>query len=101
MSCQLTAFSSVLFDLTVSYVSEYCNSLQDKLSWGGNVDYQKFSENWEQEWSRSELGAIRAFLSGKDMPTPVHLRKNNDGIWKLFNVSSLATGVKRVKSGDF
>jgi hypothetical protein len=163
--------------------------LQDILSQGGNVDYQKFSENWEQEWSKSELGAIRAFLigvieyldnpeegsrmialtlpdqylrqdgspgrdafleyfsndggnsaksylggtpennyrfdydhpmeilehsnrgeqeskifiqsGGKDMPTPVHLRKNNDAIWKLFNVSSLATGVKRVKSGDF
>ncbi|MCD4702128.1 MAG: hypothetical protein K8S24_09770 [Candidatus Aegiribacteria sp.] len=153
------------------------------------MNYQKFSENWEQEWGKTELGAIRAFLigvieyldnpeegsrmialtlpeqylcqdgspgrdafleyfsndggnsaksylggtpensysydydhslemlansvrgdweskifiqsGGKDMPTPVHLRKNSDGIWKLFNVSSLATGVKRIKSGDF
>ena len=153
------------------------------------MNYQEFKENWEQEWGKSELGAIRAFLigvieyldnpeegsrmivltlpkqyldqdgspgrdafleyfsndsgnsarsylggtpensyrcnydypiemlvnsdkgdqeskifiqsGGKDMPTPVHLRKNNDGIWKLFNVSSLATGVKKVKSGDF
>ena len=153
------------------------------------MNYRDFSENWEQEWGKSELGAIRAFLigvieyldnpeegsrmialtlpedylrqdgspgrdafleyfsndggnsaksylggtpensyrcdyghpievlanstrgdqeskvfiqsGGKDMPTPVHLRKNSDGIWKLFNVSSMATGVKRVKSSDF
>jgi len=38
---------------------------------------------------------------GKDMPTPVHLRKNSSGTWKLFNVSSLATGVKRVEKRDF
>ncbi len=153
------------------------------------MDYQEYSLRWEQEWGKSELGAIRAFLigvieyidnpqegsrmivltlpeqylqqdgspgrdafleyfsndngnsaksylggtpensyrcyydhpmemlansdrgdreskifiqsGGKDMPTPVHLRKNNNGIWKLFNVSSMATGVKRVSSGDF
>jgi len=26
------------------------------------MDFQEFSRNWEQEWARSELGAIRAFL---------------------------------------
>jgi hypothetical protein len=38
---------------------------------------------------------------GKDLPSPVHLRKNADGVWKLFNVSSLATGVKKGGSKDF
>lgn len=151
--------------------------------------YQEFVENWKQDWGKTELGAIRAFLigvieyldnpeegsrmialtlpehylsqdgspgrdafleyfsndggnsaksylggtpensyrydydhhlellansnrgdqeskifiqsGGKDLPTPVHLRKNSDGIWKLFNVSSLATGVKKITSRDF
>jgi len=38
---------------------------------------------------------------GKDLPTPVHLRKNSNGEWKLFNVSSMATGVKRIGKNDF
>jgi hypothetical protein len=38
---------------------------------------------------------------GKDLPTPVHLRRNSEGVWKLFNVSSLATGVKRTEKSDF
>ncbi len=35
---------------------------------------------------------------GKDFASPVHLKKNKDGYWKLFNVSSLATGVKPLSS---
>ena len=38
---------------------------------------------------------------GKDNPTPVQLKKNKFGIWKLFNVSSVATGVKRIEDDDF
>ncbi|KQC14913.1 MAG: hypothetical protein APR63_04845 [Desulfuromonas sp. SDB] len=38
---------------------------------------------------------------GKDNPSPVHLKKNQDGYWKLFNVSSLATGVKKIDRRDF
>ena len=43
---------------------------------------------------------------GKASASPVHLKKNNQGYWKLFNVSSLATGVQKSKSeqekaGDF
>ncbi|TXT60415.1 MAG: hypothetical protein BAJALOKI1v1_1270001 [Promethearchaeota archaeon] len=37
---------------------------------------------------------------GKDFASPVHLKKNKDGYWKLFNVSSLATGVKKLTSED-
>jgi hypothetical protein len=39
--------------------------------------------------------------SGKDNPTPVQLRKNDDGYWKLFEYSSIYTGVKPIKSGKF
>jgi len=38
---------------------------------------------------------------GKDNPTPVQLKKNKFGIWKLFNTSSIATGVKKIQDDDF
>ena len=38
---------------------------------------------------------------GKDNPTPVQLKKNKDGYWKLFNTSSIGTGVKRIPDDDF
>ncbi|MBN2150471.1 MAG: hypothetical protein JW839_03390 [Candidatus Lokiarchaeota archaeon] len=38
---------------------------------------------------------------GKDNPSPVQLRKNDEGYWKIFEYSSLYTGVKPIKSGDF
>jgi len=38
---------------------------------------------------------------GKDNPTPVNLKKNKFGIWKIFNISSVATGVKRIEDDDF
>ena len=38
---------------------------------------------------------------GKDNPSPVVVKKNKDGYWKLFNISSLCTGVKVIKSDDF
>jgi hypothetical protein len=38
---------------------------------------------------------------GKDNPSPVQLRKNDDGYWKIFEYSSLYTGVKPIKSGNF
>ncbi len=48
---------------------------------------------------------IKIFIKsgGKDLPTPVHLRKNNDGQWKLTNYSSICTGVKKTpkEEGDF
>ncbi len=38
---------------------------------------------------------------GKDNPTANELKKNKHGYWKLFNVSSVATGVKRIEDDDF
>ena len=38
---------------------------------------------------------------GKDFGSPVHLRKNKDGYWKLFGTSSLVTGVKKIEDDDF
>ncbi|MBN2586778.1 MAG: hypothetical protein JXA64_02895 [Candidatus Fermentibacteraceae bacterium] len=54
---------------------------------------------------QSDLGESESKIfiqsGGKDLPSPVHLRKNADGIWKLFNVSSLATGVRKTANRDF
>ena len=40
---------------------------------------------------------------GKDLGTPVYLRMNNSGQWKLTNYSSICTGVKKTveEDGDF
>jgi hypothetical protein len=40
---------------------------------------------------------------GKDMPTPVYVRENSSGQWKLTNYSSICTGVKKTveEEGDF
>lgn len=49
--------------------------------------------------------SVKIFIEsgGKDFDSPVKLRKNNEGYWKLFNVGSLATGVKKTPKeiGDF
>nr|MDO8109514.1 hypothetical protein [Candidatus Sigynarchaeota archaeon] len=37
---------------------------------------------------------------GKDMSSPVQVKKNAEGYWKIFEYSSLYTGVKPIK-GDF
>ncbi len=31
---------------------------------------------------------------GKEFPSPVSLKRNSDGVWKVFSWSSIATGVK-------
>ncbi len=48
---------------------------------------------------------VKIFIQsgGKDMPTPLQLRKNSSGQWKLTNYSSVCTGVKKTveEEGDF
>lgn len=54
---------------------------------------------------QSDRGDIESKIfiqsGGKDLPSPVHLKRNDSGQWKLFNVSSLATGVKKPRRKDF
>lgn len=38
---------------------------------------------------------------GKDLASPVKLKKNKDGYWKIFEYSSLFTGVKPIEDDDF
>jgi hypothetical protein len=46
---------------------------------------------------------IKVQSAGKDLDSPCFLRKNNEGQWKLFGFSSIATGVKKTEQekGDF
>jgi len=48
---------------------------------------------------------VKIFIQsgGKDNPTPLQLRKNSSGQWKLTNYSSVCTGVKKTveEEGDF
>ncbi|NVM53426.1 MAG: hypothetical protein HWN66_06945 [Candidatus Helarchaeota archaeon] len=48
-------------------------------------------------------GCIKIQSGGKDHDTPMFLRRNNKGQWKMFGFSSLATGVKTTTEeiGDF
>jgi hypothetical protein len=55
--------------------------------------------------TENQSKGVKIFIQsgGKDMPTPVYLRKNNSGQWKLTNYSSICTGVKKThhEEGDF
>lgn len=46
---------------------------------------------------------VKIFIQsgGKDMATPLRLRKNKDGYWKVVEYSSVYTGVKPVDNKDF
>jgi hypothetical protein len=50
---------------------------------------------------RSEK-SVKIFIQsgGKDLPTPVGLKRNREGLWKLTNYSSICTGVKPPKSEE-
>jgi hypothetical protein len=46
--------------------------------------------------------SVKIFIQsgGKDLPTPVGLKRNRDGLWKLTNYSSICTGVMPSKSEE-
>lgn len=46
--------------------------------------------------TRRKADEVKLFVKsgGKDNPSPVTLKKNKDGYWKIFNYSSLYTGVR-------
>ncbi|MHC9542657.1 MAG: hypothetical protein AB9903_24370 [Vulcanimicrobiota bacterium] len=55
--------------------------------------------------SRNAQGGdeVKIFIrsGGKDNPSPVTLKRNNSGYWKIFNYSSLYTGIRPAGGGDF
>lgn len=59
----------------------------------------EFSRN---KYSEQTDGAIRLFIkcNGADSPRPITLKKNNRGIWKVTNYSSLFVGVRKPPVDD-
>lgn len=57
----------------------------------------------DEQATRREDGQVKLFVrsGGKASPSPVLLKKNKDGYWKLFETSSLFTGVRPAESNDF
>ncbi len=56
----------------------------------------------EHQSRRSEKEAKLFVRSGgKDLPSPVSLKQNKSGYWKIFEYSSLLTGVRPVPDDDF
>ncbi|MCP4443456.1 MAG: hypothetical protein GY810_31520 [Aureispira sp.] len=53
-------------------------------------------------YSTQPNGDIKVFVkcSGADSPRPVTLRKNNRGIWKVINYSSLFVGIRKPAVDD-
>ncbi|MCE1245601.1 MAG: hypothetical protein LWY06_03030 [Firmicutes bacterium] len=53
--------------------------------------------------TRRSDNEVKLFVrsGGKDNPSPVLLKRNKDGYWKVFEYSSLFTGVKPVENNDF
>ncbi|MFX1275295.1 MAG: DUF6935 domain-containing protein [Promethearchaeota archaeon] len=72
---------------------------------GGTPD-NDYQYNYDNEVvileSQSKRGEDKSKIfiksGGKDLPSPVHLQKDDQGYWKLINVSSIATGVQKSKS---
>jgi hypothetical protein len=53
----------------------------------------------DKKWKHAHVNTdqeVKIFVQsgGKDMPSPVLLRKNGAGFWKIFEYSSLYTGIK-------
>ncbi len=74
---------------------------------GGTVenDYKYSYDNDIVALPQSKKGPKKSKIfiqsGGKDFPTPITLKKNKFGYWKLFNASSIATGVKKKQDDDF
>ncbi len=68
---------------------------------GYKCDYDHPIKALEQSVIEETRAKIFVQSGGKDLPSPVHLRRNSSGVWKVFNVSSLATGVKNIRIDDF
>jgi len=75
---------------------------------GTNTNKYKFSKNsltMTVVKKEKQAKGVKIFIQsgGKDLATPVHLRVNSQGQWKLTNYSSICTGVKKTveEEGDF
>ena len=97
----LSAENGWQFDATASDGGSAAKSYLGGTPENGYIyDYDHPIRILEQSDRGDEESKVFVQSGGKDLPSPVHLRKNESGQWKLFNVSSLATGVRKPRSKD-
>jgi hypothetical protein len=70
-------------------------------------NYKLSSAPYKMEFTRNRYteqtdGSMRIFIkcNGADSPRPITLKKNNRGIWKVTNYSSLFVGVRKMPKDD-
>ena len=89
----------------LNHMKEYPNTPKSYLGGTPENGYEYSYDNDIVALPKSKKGekASKIFIQsgGKDNPTPVELKKNKHGYWKLFNASSIATGVKKFEDDDF
>lgn len=59
----------------------------------------KFMRNKHSKQTNGDI-KVYVYCSGADTPRPVRLRKNNRGLWKVVEFSSLVVGMKKPPSKD-
>ncbi|MBD3188111.1 hypothetical protein GF325_14840 [Candidatus Bathyarchaeota archaeon] len=92
------------------YMGQFAKDKNIIRSYGGASYKNGYSfdpDNIKITVTKEDIGEKEAKIfiksGGKDNPTPVKLKKNKHGQWKLFTgFSSMATGVRKIKDeGDF
>ena len=70
---------------------------------GYKIDKDKLTMTVKKKQEHGKGLKIFIDSEGKDFDTPVRLRKNNSGQWKLIEYSSICTGVQKTleEEGDF
>jgi len=92
------------------YIGQFKNNKNIARSYVGGTNtnsykYSKSSLTMTVVRKEKQAKGLKFFIhsDGKDNPTPVYLRENSSGQWKLTNYSSICTGVKKTveEEGDF
>lgn len=92
------------------YIGQFKNNKNIARSYvgGTNTNKYKFSKSgltMTVVKKEKQPKGLKFFIQsgGKDLATPIYLRENSSGQWKLTNYSSICTGVKKTveEEGDF
>ncbi|NVM03887.1 MAG: hypothetical protein HWN67_16265 [Candidatus Helarchaeota archaeon] len=83
----------------LNHIREHPNNVKSYLGGTPDNNYELDEDNLELKIIKEGIEKKKALIviqsAGKDMSTPVELKKNRDGYWKIFKgTSSIATGVK-------
>ncbi|MDF1667734.1 MAG: hypothetical protein P1V97_38715 [Planctomycetota bacterium] len=82
------------------FSKSYLDGTSPKKGYAAKAPFKfKFMRN---KYSKLSNGDIKVFVycSGADSPRPCRLRKNNRGLWKVVEFSSLVVGMRKPPSKD-